>query len=365
MPGYEGPPEYEDLPLGLDELAQGANSPLDDDPEQFGVGADLPAIETLEGMPGTHGLVPFPVIPGHPPEEVCPYPERYPNPEVQQKGIQTFSQWGDRTGGSSGTEIRTATPQGWQPYRMVRSPKVEGGGSALWMINLWAYEVVRVPTALEGPLSPLGADVILRTGGAAPSGDVGNAATKLKARIMWEASSGGTTRVVDIGQGVRCAIEASLVTVEVLFPVPGTAQVQQQDIGNIARPPQLADDGGIVLDTIVGASIAFTSSTPGQQLMTNTMIIEPIAGQADVPVFIPPGTRAVSVYQSSAGAVATPTWRFGRNVAEPLADLGTINLGADRRAVNIPRPGPAGMLLSGPADGQADRLLTYVFDLEI
>jgi hypothetical protein len=370
--GYEGPPRYAPIPLGIDELAAGAAAPSDDDLEGFEVGAplpetlgDIPPVKRLDGVPGTAGLKPFPGDPGCPTESVIPYPERYPNIEVAQKGAHFFSQWGDRTGGSSGDQLRTATPSSWAPYRLIRSPKVPGGGSSLWMVDIWGYEIIRTPLAEEGPVSPLGDDIMLRSGGAASAVEPGNMSSKLKARIMWWASSGGTTRIVDIAQGVRCALKASLVTVEILYPTPGTVQVKQDSIGSIPNPPLLAAEGGTVLDTIVGVSIVPTTSTPGQQLTTNTMIVEPLIGQADVPIFIPPGTRSVSVYQSSAGSLMTPTWRFGRLAANPLAELGTLDLGGQRRAERLARPGAAGMIQTGPADPVFDRLATFIFELEI
>ena len=372
MPGYEGPPEYADLPLGLDELSEGAAAPSPEDLEGFEVGQecveerDVPAVRTLEGMPGAEGLVPFPQVPGAPPQVVVPYHFRYPNCEVAQKGGHFFCQWGDRTGGTTGDQLRTETPPIWAPYRLIRSPKVPGGGSSLWMIDLWAYDIVRTPTAIEGPVAPLPDGEFFDTGGASPATQTGNQSSTLKARIMWWASSGGTTRVVDIGQGVRCALEASLVTVEVLYPTPGTAQVKQQDVGNIAQPPQLAELGGTVIDSIIGCSIVPTSSTPGLQILTNTMIVEPLIDQADVPIFVPPGTRNLTVYQSSLGSIMTPSWRFSRpRGGGALADLGIIDLGAQRRATDLTRPGAAGMVLTGPADGNFDRLATFIFELEI
>lgn len=370
--GYDGPPKYAEIPLGLDELARGEAAPSEEDLEGFEVGeqlpqaiGDLPTVGRIDDMPGAAGLRPFPGERGCPTEIVYQRPERYPNVEVAQKGAHFFSQWGDRTGGTSGTELRVETPSAWSPYRMVRSPVVPGGGSALWMVDIWGYEVIRTPTAGEGPVTPLLDNQVISTGGAAPAVAPGNASSKLKARIMWWASSGGTTRIVDIGQGVRCALEASLVTVEVLFPSPGTVNVKQTDIGNISTPPRLAANGGTVLDTIVGCSITPTTSTPGQQLMTNTMIVAPLLGEADLPVFVPPGSRAMSAYQSSAGSIMTPTWRFGRSAAAPLAEIGAIDLGTQRRADHLSRPGAAGMILTGPADQAFDRVATFVFELEI
>jgi hypothetical protein len=178
---------------------------------------------------------------------------------------------------------------------------------------------------------------------------------------MWWASSGGATRVVDIGQGIRCALEASLVTIEILFPVPGNVtEVKNTE----SAAPRLGAVGGIVLDSVVGASITNTSSTPGQQLMTNTFVVPIPAGQADVPVLVPPGSRSVSIFQTRSGSVLNPSWQLGRDAALPIASVGSIDLGSQRRVDNVSRPGAAGMILTGPAD-QSDRLATFVFNLEI
>ncbi len=345
--GYQGQPDFHDIPLGRDEQAP----PLPDDLEGFHVG---------NGPQRVHpqGFNQFDTEVCHPPdpvELVEPRGELYPNCHLAQKGIQTFSLWSD-------DPANFGTPSSWQSYRMIRSPKVEGNLATLWMIDLWAYERLRIVEPENGPVEPLRSSEILMTGGAAASQDAGLGSTRLKAKIGWWASSGGATRIADIGQGIRCALEASLVTVEILFPIPGnTTDVVNPNTSS----PQLAPTGGIVLDTVIGASITNTTSTPGQQNMTNTFIVPIAAGQADVPVLVPPGSRSVSVYQTRDGSVLNPSWQLGRDAAAPIGSIGAIDLGSQRRAEKLDRPAASGMILSGPADGQSDRLATFVFNLEI
>lgn len=358
---YDGPPKYADVPLhGMTEaeLAQGEGA---SDPESFEVGHDQQEEMQPNCDSGTEGLRPFPTVPDEPPEVVEPEPPRYPNPKVQQRGMRVFSEWGDRTGGTTGDQLRVETPEQWNPYRMVRSPRVPDGSSRLWMIDIWAYERIRFPTAAQGPVGPLGGEgTIMESGGAARATLPGNQSSKLKARIMWWASSGGTTRIVDIGQGIRMALEASLVTVEILFPNPGTVQIKQQ-----TTQPSLALNGGTVLDSEVGCSIVPTESTPGVQATTNTIVTSILERVADVPVFIPPGSREVTIYQSAIGDVVTPIWRHGREVAAIGPDVGVIVLDTTRRVVRLPRPGNAGLISTGAADADTDRIVTFVFGLEI
>lgn len=360
---YDGPPEYADVPLDgrtEEDLADGGGAV---DPESFSVGLDMPRDEEIPpGCEGTQGLKPFPVVPGCPPEVVYAYPPTMPNPKVAQRGIRVFSEWGNHAGGTAGNLLRVETPPLWNTYRMVRSPKVADGSSRLWMVDIWAYERIRLLAPGAGPVTPEAESNIMESGGASRATLPGNQSSKLKARIMWWSSSGGTTRIVDIGQGIRLALEASLVTVEILYPNPGTIQLKQQ-----STAPTLGSTGGTILDSEVGCSIVPTTSTPGVQLTTNTIVTSILQGQADVPVFIPPGSRELTIYQSSVGDVFTPLWRHGRGTdpSQLGPETGVILLGADRRVVRLPRPGNAGILTTGGSDANNDRIATFVFGLEI
>lgn len=373
---YRGPPNFADVPLPgsvltEEQLQDGRvveadEYPVDEqDDDALAVGFARP--EWNDAFPpqcesGTEGLKPFPGCQGPKHDKPEDYPERYPNPEVTQRGGRVFTQWGARDAGTAGNELAVATPPRWKAFRLAKSPVVPGGGSCLWQVDLWAYELVRTIAAGAGPVVP-SQDDFLDSGGASANVRPGSQFSKLKMRLMWAAASGGTTRVVDIGEGIRMAVEASLLTVELLYPDPGTVQVAQTD--QQGAEPQLALLGGTVLDTIFGACIVPTTSTPGQQLATNTITVEVLAGVADVPVFVPPGTRAVSIYQGPLGALATPTWRHARSAAAPGPVIAPITIGATRRAERVPRPGISGLITTGAADGGADRLLTFVFELEI
>lgn len=373
--GYKGPPTFGDVPihgraLSIEQLQSGdvlADEIDEDDVELDGpIGVGFARPEYNARFPemcesGTQGLKPFPGCQG--PEHDTPedYPERYPNIEVVQRGGRAFSQWGDFAAGTAGNELAVATPTRWKTYRFAKSPPVPGGGSCLWQIDLWAHELVRIVNAVDGPVTPSQNTVTQDGGGASPSVLVGNQSSKCKMRLMWAASSGGTTRVIDIAQGIRLALEASLVTVEFLYPDPGTVNLKLQ--GNSAPPP-LAPNGGTVLDTAFGVCIVPTTSTPGQQLCTNTMTVAVLAGEADLPVFVPPGTRRVTVLQGPVGALATPSWRHARDRITPGPIVAPIAIGANRQATSE-RPGHSGLITTGPADGVFDRLLTFIFELEI
>ena len=84
---------------------------------------------------------------------------------------------------------------------------------------------------------------------------------------------------------------------------------------------------------------------------------------ADLLTPVPPGTRRVTIYQTGIGDIATPQWLLFNDPASP--SLGQITIGANRRVVNLDRPGAAESISSGPADANAIRVITYIFSLEL
>lgn len=344
MPGYQGPPRYAKVPITGRERG-------------YDVGQrDVPFHEALDA-PGTEGLTPFPPTPGCPPEEVPQRPECVPGRgTVVDKGLSVFSVWQNLD--ANGNVLPETPPL--HAYQMLKSPPRPGqhAESLLWMVELWGYEVARRRTAAEGAVSPLGASAITGVS-ALEAENRGNAMTRLKVRLTTHGASGGSVRIIDIGEGIRLTIEACAIEIELLYPQPGTVQVD-------GRPNlQLGAGGGLVLDSEIGGFIAESTSTPGAQVCTNTVTVRVPAGAADQAVFVPPGTRWVTIYQTGVGAVMTPEWRLFRAVADIGPSLGTILLGGDRRVVQLDRLGNAGMITTGPADPDNDRVATFVFSLEI
>jgi hypothetical protein len=338
---YEGPPQYADVPLTGE---QG----------QYGVGQrDVPFVEEL-GVRGTEGLTPFPPTPTCPSERVPGRPDCIPSRYVEESGLQIFSVW---NGLDANGNVRPESPP-FNTYQFLKSPPIPHDGSQLWTIDVWAYEVARRRTAIEGAAPPLSESVILGTGGAEAAG-LGNEMSRLKVRITAHGASGGTSRIIDIAEGIRFAIEACQVEVEVLYPIPGTVHTQE-------RPDlELGVGGGLLLDTVVGGFIAETTSTPGAQLATNTQTVRVPATVANLAVFVPPGAVSVSIYQTGTGNTATLAWRLFRSQTDLGPSLGTIILGGNRRVERLKRPGNAGMITTGAADQNNDRILTFVWDLEI
>lgn len=324
---YPGPPVYADVPICRDDELDVPREPI--------VLASPPA-----------------------PEPACDEPERVvhkgdistlrlqaapPEPILKnERGLYLFSRWGDVD--EQGVPERE-TPPFEGSYLFLSSPLSEIPRT--WYIELWAYEIARI---IQGdPVPPLGQGNLGKNGGQM---------SRLKIAIEYHRSSSGTVRVVDLAEGIRMAVMAERVSVHILYPKPGVF-----GLGDIAERTEL---DGLVLDTLVGGFIADSFSPPGQQLATNTFTVRVPAASSDVPHDVPPGARSVTLWQAPEGAVATPEWRLLRANTPPLPgpSLGTITIGATRRAERMDRPGNAGMVTSGPADS-VDRFLTFVWNLEV
>lgn len=354
---YSGPPDYDDeIPLGA-EPAYGVPASSEG---IVGYGDPRHEYARIADVPGATNLRPFPdASEGCSGETVPSRVPCYPHCEVRQRGLRVFSLWGDRSGGTSGTLLRRETPPNWESYLLVESAIVPDGGSQFWSVDVWGYEIRRIVEAAGGPVGPVPAGDLPKVGGASALNFGGNFASMLKVRVNWGAASGGSSRILDVAEGIRFAVEGCYVSVEILYPMPGIIAL------DTVPPPTLAPLGGLVLDSLIGVQICPTISTPGNQLGTNTITVQVLAGQADVPVLIPPGTRSLSIFQTADGTVMVPTWSDGRLPSSAGQSVGQVTLGGARRVDRISRPGNAGMLLTGPADPDFDRWATFIFELEI
>jgi hypothetical protein len=327
-PQYPGPPVFADLPLCAGEEPDAPRPPIvlaPPGPEQ----ATDPCVERVlhKGDMSTLRL------------EQAP-----PEPFLKnEKGGYVYSRWSDLDAQGS---PRPETPPFEKSALFLSSPLSEK--PVTWYIEVWAYEIARIITG--DPVPPLGQGELGKNGGQM---------SRLKVRIAAHRSSGGVTRIIDLAEGIRLAVTAERVSVHILFPAPGYF-----GLGEIADKNLL---GGFVLDTMVGGFICEAFSPPGKQLATNTITQRIAAGATDVPMDVPEGARAVSIWQTAAGPIATPEWRLQRSNTPPLPgpSLGTIILGANRRVTREDRPGNAGMITSGPPSVEFERLLTYVWDLEV
>ncbi|KKL28354.1 hypothetical protein LCGC14_2375980 [marine sediment metagenome] len=272
------------------------------------------------------------------------------------RGIQIFSRYQVLDPTVPALPVLPETPP-FKTFRFMRSPEeADCNVCRMWLIEVWGNEVDQVveSPALVEQLQP---SSIM---------NAGRQMSRLKIRVIYHASSGGTVRILDIGEGIRFAVEACVVTVEALIPdVPGAIPGAGTGfVGNtsgtlIQAVPRLSN--GLILNTLLGGFICETFSPPGVQEGTNTITVR-IPQDQVIRTPVPPGSRRVTIYQTPAGDIATPEWLLFDDAAAP--SLGQVTIGASRRVVGLDRPGNAEVIESGPSDN-VDRVLTYVFSLEI
>lgn len=258
----------------------------------------------------------------------------------REKGIQVLSSWS-----TTRTLTTTATPD-FMSFRLIESPVVQE--EERWECAMWGYELTR--QTLAGVGVPAQQVSLIETDGRHYS--------RCKARARFYNSSGGTIRDFDIAQGVRFSLVACMVTIDLLYPTGGIVNplLRRQD-------DELPTATGMVIDSLIGASIKPAYGAPGSQILTNTITYVFEAGDANDLILIPPGTRWITIYQTRAGAVIDPFYR--NDFALIGANIGAIILGADRRIDRMSRPGDAVAIDLGPADQQNVRVVTIVFELEI
>lgn len=279
------------------------------------------------------------------------------------KGLQVFSRYAD---------IRTVTPIGedprlepvpgtpaMKPAPLYRTPSTED--AKLYTIDCRGYEKFRIVPA----------GVIARPTRAAniPT-DIQFSSLKMK--ISWGKASGGSTRIVDIGEGIRLSVEAQQVSVAVMVPVTGTTIAVQGT--NFGSESQMTVTDCLALDSMVAVSVYESTSVPGERAATNTTVLrvpaDPNGGAGPlVPtlgvnaVAVPSGAKDVTIYQSGTGSIADIEWaQLGPPIFGP--SFGVVDLTPQRRAIDVPRPGGAQVIRVVNPDA-SERVFSFVFGLEV
>ncbi|MEX1362164.1 MAG: hypothetical protein AB1Z98_03515 [Nannocystaceae bacterium] len=217
-----------------------------------------------------------------------------------------------------------------------------------WIVTLTALEVVRFA---EQPLTPLSRGELTRAPNAVPS-------TRLRARIGWGRTGQGHLVEVDIGAGVRLAIEGCEVDVKVAGPRGRMRETTKGD----ERPLGEAGVGGLFTDTLVSAHIVPSSGPPSARRPSLTHVITVPPGVTDRAVVVPPFARRLTVARAGSDALGPLAFRVGlggpsiRNV-----DLNPMDPGATP-TVFVPQA--ASHVTTGPA-AATPRTLTFQWELDL
>lgn len=166
-----------------------------------------------------------------------------------------------------------------------------------WVVTLSAVEVVRIS---EQPLVPLPRGSLTRGPGALPN-------SRLRARLGWGRVGQGHHVDVDVGAGVRLAIEGSEVEVKVVGPRGRMREVGKGD----ERPMGQPGIGGLYLDTLVSAHIVPSSGVPSARRPLLTQVLTVSAGLSDRSLAIPRFARRLTVTHGGAGTLGTLMFRIG------------------------------------------------------
>lgn len=217
-----------------------------------------------------------------------------------------------------------------------------------WIVTLTALEVVRIS---DQPLEPLSRGELTRDPGAVPS-------SRLRARVGWGRTGQGHMVEVDIGAGVRLAIEGSEVDVKVVGPRGRMRETAQGDARTLGQPGV----GGLYTDTLVSAHVVASPSPPSARRPTLTQVLSVSAGLADRTVAIPPFAKRLKVVRSGSGALGPLAFRIG--VTGPsIRELGMSPLDPGATpTVTVPQT--ASHISTGPADG-VPRVLTFQWELDL
>lgn len=355
--GYRGKPEFVDLPLPGDDCARLPIAPDDPDRGIIDLNQQLLLDGRMAKKAGGYWGPTQPMPSGAEHYEPLGTPER---PETvrtvegrrdvvfgfREKGMRVLWQYGGLE--ADGTPV-PQTPVYATSVLLDTTPEQSDSYTRNWEVQVWAYEQERILPAGSPAVSAQPVALVPE-----------NLSSRLRVRIAWSGSSGGVVRDLDVAQGLRLAIRAPKVTVYMLCAQPALLQVQGE-----AQPQyNVGLGGGLVLDSEIGVSVQESDTIPGVQLGTLTDTIRVAAGVADVPVRIPPGARAVTVYQTSNGASGTLEWRSLRSNVIVGPSLGQIVLGPSRRSDRIDRIGGAGRITTGPADA-VTRFFTFVWDIDV
>ena len=259
----------------------------------------------------------------------------------QESEIKLFTLWNQGVP----PPFATLDDAGLETKSLVRASK---NPDRWWIVTLTALEVVRITAQ---PLEPLPRGELTRSPGAVPS-------SRLRARIGWGRTGQGHMVEVDIGAGVRLAIEGSEVDVKVVGPRGRMRETTQGDTRTLGQPGV----GGLYLDTLVSAHIVPSQAPPSARRPTLTQVISVSPGLADRTVAVPPFAKRLKVARSGSGALGPLAFRIGvtgpsiRELAMSPLDPGATP------TVTVPQT--ATHVSSGPAD-LVPRVLTFQWEMDL
>ena len=217
-----------------------------------------------------------------------------------------------------------------------------------WIVTLTALEVVRIA---DQPLEPLSRGELTRSPSAVQS-------SRLRARIGWGRTGQGHMVEVDIGSGVRLAIEGGEVDVKIAGPRGRMRETMQGDVRTLGEPGV----GGLYTDTLVSAHIVPSSGPPSARRPTLTQVVSVSAGMADRSVTIPPFAKRLTVARAGSGALGPLSFRIG--VTGPSIRELSLNPADPGATPRVAVPQTATHITSGPAD-VVPRVLTFQWELDL
>lgn len=278
----------------------------------------------------------------HVPPHTPPYRPVVTRPEDDRESeLKLFTLWNEgvpppfATLDENGEETKSLCRAGCNPERW-------------WVVTLTALEVVRSEAQ---PLTPLSRGALTRSPSAVPS-------SRLRARLGWGRTGQGHRVDVDIGAGVRLAIEGREVDVSVVGPRGRMRETTKGD----ARPLGVPGVGGLYLDTLVSAHIVPSSGVPSARCPVLTQVLTVAPGVADRSVVIPPFARRVIVARGLNGALGPLPFRIGatgpsiRDVNPSPADPAVTPTVAIPQAATHITTGPAALV---------PRVLTFQWELDL
>jgi len=217
-----------------------------------------------------------------------------------------------------------------------------------WVITLTALEVVRIT---EQALAPLPRSELVRSPTAVRS-------SRLRAQIGWGRTGQGHVVEVDIGAGVRLAIEGREVGVKVVGPRGRMRETFKNDERTLGDP----GIGGLYVDSLVSAHIVPSSGMPPLRRPTLTQVLTVSPGMADRSLAIPPFARRLMVARSGSGGLGPVTFRVG--VTGPVIREVAIHPMDPGATAMVLVPQAATHVTTGPAD-VVPRVLTFQWELEL
>lgn len=264
-----------------------------------------------------------------------------PSTDDRESELKLFTLWNQgvpppfSTLDDGGAETKSLCRAGCNPERW-------------WVVTLTALEVVRI---LDQPLAPLSRGELTRDPLAIPS-------SRLRVRLGWGRTGQGHKVDVDLGSGVRLAIEGSELDVKIMGPRGRMRETTKGDTRTLGTPGV----GGLYVDTLVSAHIVPSAGVPSARRPVLTQVLTVPAGMADRSVVVPPFARRLTVSRSGTAEVGPLSFRIGvtgpvvREVAlEPVDPAST-------RAVLVPLT--ATHITTGPAEPQP-RVMTFQWELDL